>query len=113
MFTNGPANAYPVNWAMRFHSSEIPEQANNWAGANTCRYNNPEMDELLNQMTVEMDPDEQVVLFQEMNRRATEEVIEIPIIHRTNVATVANDLAGYHFVSWLSDLWDIGNWYRE
>ncbi len=113
MFTNGPANAYPVNWARRFHTSEIPEQANAWSGPNTTRYSDPEMDELIEQMAVEMDPAEQEILFQEMNRKATEEVIEIPIIHRTNVATVTNDLAGYHFTSWLSDLWDIGNWYRE
>jgi peptide/nickel transport system substrate-binding protein len=113
MYTNGPSTPYPVNWAQRFASWEIAEQANAWSGTNITRYNNPEMDEIIEAMATEMDTDEQQRLFQELNRISAEDGVEIPIIFRTNVATVANDLAGYHFGPWRSDVWDIGNWYRE
>jgi peptide/nickel transport system substrate-binding protein len=113
MYTNGPSTPYPVNWAQRFASWEIAEQANAWSGANITRYNNPEMDELIEQMQTEMEPAEQERLFQEMNRIAAEDHAEIPIVFRTGVATVANDLAGYEPGPWVSDLWDIGNWYRQ
>jgi peptide/nickel transport system substrate-binding protein len=113
MYTNGPSTPYPVNWAQRFASWEIAEQANAWSGVNITRYNNSNMDEVIQQIAVEMDTDEQERLFQELNRISVEDGVEIPIIFRTNVATVANDLAGYHFGPWRSDAWDIGNWYRE
>jgi peptide/nickel transport system substrate-binding protein len=113
MYTNGPTTPYPVNWVQRFASWEIAEQANAWSGTNITRYASDEMDEIIEAIATEMDPDEQERLFQEMNRIAAEDGAEIPIVFRTNVATVGNDLAGYHFGPWRSDLWDIGNWYRE
>ncbi len=113
MYTNGPSTPYPMNWAQRFASWEIAEQANAWSGTNITRYDNPEMDEVIEAMATAMDPDEQEELFQEMNRIATEDFVEIPIVYRTGVATVSNDLAGYKSGPWRSDLWDIGDWYRE
>ncbi len=113
MYTNGPSNPYPVNWAQRFASWEIAEQANAWAGENPNRYASDEMDDVIRAMGTEMDPDEQESLFQEMNRIATEDGVEIPIVFRTGVETVANDLAGYNPGPFRSDLWNIGDWYRE
>jgi peptide/nickel transport system substrate-binding protein len=113
MYTNGPSTPYPINWAQRYASWEIAEQANAWSGQNPNRYASDEMDEVIEAMATAMEPDEQEFLFQECNRISVEDGVEIPIVFRTNVATVANDLAGYHFGPWRSDLWDIGNWYRE
>jgi peptide/nickel transport system substrate-binding protein len=64
-------------------------------------------------MATAMDPDEQETLFQEMNRISVEDFVEIPIVFRTGVATVANDLAGYRPGPFRSDLWNVGDWYRE
>ncbi len=113
MYTNGPSNPYPVNWAQRFASWEIAEQANAWSGQNPNRYASDEMDEIIRSMATAMEPDDQEFLFQEMNRISAEDGVEIPIVYRTGVATVANNLAGYQAGPWRSDLWDIGNWYRE
>jgi peptide/nickel transport system substrate-binding protein len=113
MYTNGPSNPYPVNWAQRFASWEIAEQANAWSGQNPNRYASDEMDEVIRAMATAMEPDEQESLFQEMNRISVDDGVEIPIVYRTGVATVANNLAGYSPGPWTSDLWDIGNWYRE
>jgi peptide/nickel transport system substrate-binding protein len=113
MYTNGPSNPYPVNWAQRFASWEKAEQANNWSGLNPNRYESEEMDEVIQAMATAMEPDEQESLFQEMNRIATEDGVEIPIVFRTGVETVANDLAGYNPGPFRSDLWNVGDWYRE
>ncbi|MEX2425131.1 MAG: ABC transporter substrate-binding protein, partial [Thermomicrobiaceae bacterium] len=113
MYTNGPDNTYPVNWAQRYASWEIASQENNWSGQNPNRYASDEMDEVIQAMATAMEPDEQESLFQECNRISVEDGVEIPIVFRTGVQTVANDLAGYAPGPFLSDLWDIGNWYRE
>jgi peptide/nickel transport system substrate-binding protein len=113
MYTNGPSNPYPVNWAQRFASWEIAEQSNAWSGVNITRYASDEMDDVITAMATAMEPDEQESLFQEMNRIATEDGVEIPIVFRTGVQTVANDLEGYHPGPFRSDLWNIGDWYRE
>jgi peptide/nickel transport system substrate-binding protein len=113
MYTNGPSNPYPVNWAQRYASWEIAEQANAWAGENPNRYASDEMDEVIRAMATEMDPDEQEALFQEMNRIAADDGVEIPIVFRTGVETISNDLAGYNPGPFRSDLWNIGEWYRE
>jgi peptide/nickel transport system substrate-binding protein len=112
MYTNGPSNPYPVNWAQRFASWEIAEQANAWSGQNPNRYASDEMDEVIRAMATAMNPDDQEFLFQEMNRISVEDGVEIPIVYRTGVATVSVDLDGYQAGPWRSDLWDIGNWYR-
>jgi peptide/nickel transport system substrate-binding protein len=113
MYTNGPSNPYPVNWAQRYASWEIAEQANAWSGENPNRYASDEMDEVIRAMATAMEPDEQENLFQEMNRIAADDGVEMPIVWRTGVATVSTDLAGYQPGPWVSDLWDIGNWYRN
>jgi peptide/nickel transport system substrate-binding protein len=113
MYTNGPSTPYPVNWIQRFASWEISEQANAWSGVNITRYNNPEMDELIREAAVEMEPAEQERIFQEINWITATDHVEIPIIFRTGVATVANTLQGYHTGPWRSDLYDVADWYRE
>ena len=39
------------------HSEEIPTEANGWAGQNYTGYRNPEMDELIDAIEVELDRD--------------------------------------------------------
>jgi peptide/nickel transport system substrate-binding protein len=113
MYTTGPTTPFPANYVLRYASWEIAEQANNWAGQNIFRYDNPEMDEVIRQAQTELDSDEQARLFQEINYISVTDVVEIPIVWRTLPAAVANSLAGYHQGPFRNTPWDIGNWYRE
>ncbi len=112
MYTNGPSNPFPLNWARRYHSTEVARKANNWAGVNITRYQNPEMDKILDQLATEMDPEKQTELFRQVNRISVTDVVEIPIVHRTSVSAASKTLTGYKPSTWASDLWDIGDWRR-
>ena len=113
MYTNGPSNPFPLNWALRYHSSRIAKRENNWAGVNITRYSNPEMDAVIDSLRTELDPDKQVAGFRQINWISVTDVVEIPIIHRTSVAAAAKTLTGYTPSTWASDVWDIGNWRRQ
>ena len=112
MYTNGPSNPFPLNWALRYHSGRIAQQSNNWAGVNITRYSNPEMDAVIDSLREELDPDKQVEGFRKINWISVTDVVEIPIIHRASVAAAAKTLTGYTPSTWASDVWDIGNWRR-
>ena len=113
MYTNGPGNPYPVDWARRYHSERIAQQSNNWAGENITRYKNPEMDKVIDQLQTELDPDKQTELFRQVNWISVTDVVEIPIVHRADVGARVNALAGLNPSTWESDLYDIGAWKRE
>lgn len=113
MFTNGPSSPYPIAWAERFRSDQIAEKANNWAGQNITRWNNPEFDVLHDQARTELDPDRQAELFIAMNDMTVNEFVEIPIVHRGSVACVANSLSNYDPATFMSDVYDIKNWRRD
>lgn len=113
MYTNGPTTPFPLNWARRYDSRLVAQQANNWSGVNITRYQNPEMDAILDQLATELDEDEQERLFREVNRISVEDFVEIPIIHRTSLAAASNRLSGYNGSTWSSDVWDIGDWIAE
>jgi peptide/nickel transport system substrate-binding protein len=113
MYTNGPSSPYPISWAERFRTDEIASQANQWAGTNITRYNNPEFDKLHDQARVELDPDTQVELFVAMNDMAVNDFAEIGIVWRNGVTCVANNLTGYVGTTWASDVYDIKNWRRD
>uniref|UniRef100_A0A7C2WHN5 Solute-binding protein family 5 domain-containing protein n=1 Tax=Thermorudis sp. TaxID=1969470 RepID=A0A7C2WHN5_9BACT len=113
MYTNGPSNPYPVDWALRYHSERIAQQSNNWAGENITRYKNPEMDKIIEQLQTEMDEKKQTELFRQVNWISVTDVVEIPIVHRAGVGARANSLGGLNPSTWESDLYNVGEWKRE
>ncbi|MCM8745738.1 peptide ABC transporter substrate-binding protein [Thermomicrobium sp. CFH 73360] len=113
MYTNGPSNPFPLNWARRYHSREVARKANNWAGINITRYQNPEMDKILDQLATEMDPDKQTELFRQINWISVTDIVEIPLVHRNEVSAAAKNLTGYQPSTWASDLWNIADWRRQ
>jgi peptide/nickel transport system substrate-binding protein len=113
MYTNGPSSPYPISWAERYRSDSIAEKANDWSGVNITRWNNPEFDVLHDEAITAMDPARQAELFIAMNDMSVNEFVEIPIIHRANVAAAAADLEGYDQATFMSDVWDIKEWRRS
>lgn len=113
MYTNGPSSPYPITWAERYRSDRIASKANDWAGTNITRWNNPEFDVLHDEAITAMDPARQAELFIAMNDMSVNEFVEIPIIHRASVAAAAADLEGYDQATFMSDIWDIKEWRRS
>jgi peptide/nickel transport system substrate-binding protein len=111
MHTNG-SDVYPATWFERYRTDQIASKANQWAGSNYFRYSNPEFDKMHDQCRIEMDPDKQIQLFQDMMKLVTEtDVVEVPLINRTNLAAKGNRIQGYVGSPWASNpVYEIKNW---
>ncbi len=92
---------------------EIVQKANNWSGNNVERWCNPAYDALYKQSTTEMDPAKRRLMFIQMNDMVVNELIEIPLIHRADVAGVNDTLEGVEFTPWDAELWNIKDWRRK
>jgi peptide/nickel transport system substrate-binding protein len=111
MHTNGPT-PYPASWFDRYRSDEIAQQENGWSGTNYFRYANPEFDELHDQFRVEVDEDRQIEIAQAMLELVTAtDVVEVPLVNRTNLAAKATRIQGYTGSQWASNpIHDLKNW---
>jgi peptide/nickel transport system substrate-binding protein len=133
MFSSDPS-ANPDNWA-RFNadmlltwlfsdpdpstfmqlwlSSQIPQQANNWAGTNLERWVNPDYDALYQKSATEVDPDKRRELIIQMNDMLVEDVVMIPLVHLADVAGASNSLEGVDLTPWDANTWNIKDWRRS
>jgi peptide/nickel transport system substrate-binding protein len=113
MFTTGNTNPDPGAYMKTYTCDEIPQKSNNWAGDNYSRYCNPNYDKLWTQSTQELDPKKRRELFIQMNDLLVNEVIVIPLVHRTDVVGVSNQLAGVDLTPWDRNTWNIMEWKRQ
>ncbi len=65
-----------------FHSSQIPNEANGWSGVNYSGWKNAKVDQLIEQVELEFNPQKQSRLAREMVRLYTEEVPSISLFYR-------------------------------
>ncbi|RIK47247.1 MAG: peptide ABC transporter substrate-binding protein [Chloroflexi bacterium] len=117
MFTNGPANPYPIDYMLSWRSSDpavdLAQKANDWSGSNYCRYVNEEYNKLWEQARTELDTAKQAELFIGMNDIVVNDVAEIPLVHRAGVTGVNKKLKGHNRSPWEPDTYDVRNWYME
>jgi len=64
------------------HSSEIPTEANNWRGQNYTGYVNPEADDLIEAIEVELDRDKRRALWRRLQQIYAEDLPVIPLYFR-------------------------------
>lgn len=67
------------------HSSEIPTAENNWAGQNYTGYANPEMDQLIDAVENELEPNERRPLWARIQEIYATDLPVLPLYFRTNV----------------------------
>lgn len=102
---------YPLDWARRYRSDEIAQEANRWAGENIARYNNPAFDALHDQAQQAIDPELQRELWQRMMTLVEEDIVEIPIVRRFDLAAVSNRVGGWSVSGWAENpSYDLKNW---
>ena len=92
------------------HSSEIPDTANGFAGQNTPGFRNAEMDHLIDQAEIELDPDKRKVLWAKMQRLYTTELPSLPLYFRSDTFILPRWLKGvrptgnqYPTTLWITD----------
>ncbi len=110
MYTNSPSSPFPILWFRRYLSTEIAQKENSWSGTNYARINDPQFDQLYNQVSQEMDPTKSTALFKQIMQLAWDQVFELGIIARQNVAARSNKLQGQVPSQWTYGTYDLKNW---
>jgi len=96
------------------HSDQIPSTKNNWAGQNYTGFNNPEMDELLEAIDLELDEEKRRALWQRQQVLYAEELPVIPLYWRASAFVLPKWLKGVRPTGHqqTTTLW-IEEWYRD
>ncbi len=66
------------------HSEEIPTEANGWAGQNYPGYRNPEMDQLIDAIEVELDRAKREAMWHRLQQIYAEDLPALPLYFRAN-----------------------------
>jgi peptide/nickel transport system substrate-binding protein len=97
-----------------YHSTYIPSDENQGAGANHARLVSPEIDLALDTLYGATDQAEAVGIAHDIQRLLTEAQSEVVLYYRSNVRGVNSALGNYlQNPSTASDMWNIGDWYLK
>jgi peptide/nickel transport system substrate-binding protein len=66
------------------HSEEIPTEANGWSGQNYTGYSNPEVDELIDAIEVELDRDKRATMWHRLQTIYAAELPALPLYFRAD-----------------------------
>jgi peptide/nickel transport system substrate-binding protein len=77
------------------HSTGIPSEANGWSGQNTPGWASPEVDQLIDELEAEFDPDRRLVLIHRILWHYTSDVPVIPLYYRSNNSVTPVNMTGY------------------
>ncbi len=113
MFTIPYDSPDPGGYMQGWLCSELAQQENNWSKNNVERWCSEEYDRLYAQAQREMDPDKRRELFIAMNDLLINDVVVIPIVHRTRVSGAGIDIAGIDATPWDETVWNIAQWSRS
>lgn len=113
MYTNGNQTPDPGSYMREWTCGRAPQnQDGNWSGVNVARWCSEEYDELYNQAIIETDPERREQLFKQMSDMLVENVVVIPLISRTRMSGVSNEIEGVELTPWDSHLWNVHEWRR-
>lgn len=114
MYTNGNQTPDPSSYMREWTCPRIPRENNGaWSGVNVARWCDETYDALYTQAAAETDPETREQLFKQMNDMLVENVIVIPLISRSRVSGVSNEIDGVTLTDWDSHLWNVHEWRRK
>jgi peptide/nickel transport system substrate-binding protein len=101
------------NTLQRVYGPTCPTEGSRWAGGNRGCYQNPEMDRLVEGLTIAIDPSDQQRLYRDLVRLQTEDLPVLPLyfnvqvtLFREGVTGVKGDTTPRTSVSWNIAAWD-------
>ncbi len=96
------------------HSAYIPDKANGYSGQNYMGFKYPEIDDLLDRIEVELDPEKRRPLWRRLQEIYIEEIPVIPLYFRANAFILPRWLRGMKPTGhqYPSTLW-VEDWYTE
>ena len=117
MFTDGPTSPVPLSYMLSYYAgpdnSNVSQKANQWTGANTSRYVNPDYDALYDQAVASTDLETIAELCVQMNDILINDFVLIPVVSRSATkSAVSNRLVAENIGAsgWETDYWNIQNW---
>ncbi len=78
----------------RFHSSQIPSEANNWEGNNRVGWRNAENDRLWDLLISELDSQKRIALLRRQQEIFAEDLPSVPLYFRLNLTTYPQAMRG-------------------
>ncbi|MGH2362024.1 MAG: peptide ABC transporter substrate-binding protein [bacterium] len=108
MFTNffGPTEL----GTSRFHSSQIPSQANNFEGSNHMGWRNPENDRILEQISEELDEAKRIQLLRRQQELVVEDLPVISLYFRLYLHTSKKALRNIKPGGFSGIIWNAPEW---
>lgn len=93
------------------HSKSIPSDANSWSGQNNMNWANKRVDQLIDSVDIEFNPEKRKTFVQEMMKHYTTEAPVIPLYYRADVSVVPNALKNFQLPGHqFSETNEIENW---
>lgn len=112
MYTNNFDGTDPEKYMAGWMCDKIPGPANGWQGENIVRYCNPAYDELVKKLGTTSNLEERAAISIQLNDMLSNDVAQIPLIHRGQPSAVNNTLLGVKMNAWDSELWNVADWSR-
>ncbi|MFN8439442.1 MAG: peptide ABC transporter substrate-binding protein [Caldilineaceae bacterium] len=113
LYTTGSSNPDPGDYLEDFTCAEIVSKANEWSKGNLTRWCNPDYDALVAQAKTELDPAKRQAIYIQLNDILINDIVIIPVVHRTFPNGVSNSLDGVVLTPWDSQLWLLKDWVRK
>ena len=110
MLAGGPETPYPIAFARSWRGDNIPQKSTGWIGTNRTRWSNPEFDRLHDQAQVTIDEAKQLEIWNQMLTLVHEEVVEVPIVLRNNLAGINNRIKNWTVSRFGYAYRDMKNW---
>ncbi|MCM2475150.1 peptide ABC transporter substrate-binding protein [Rhizobium sp. CG5] len=113
MYTNNFDGTDPEKYMAGWMCDKIPSPANGWQGENIVRYCNPEYDALVKELGKTGKLEDRAVIAKKLNDMLSNDVAQIPLIHRGQPSAVSATLEGVKMNAWDSELWNVADWSRK
>lgn len=112
MYTNNFDGTDPEKYMAGWMCDKIPSPANGWQGENIVRYCNAEYDNLVKELGKTGELEKRAEIAKKLNDMLSNDVAQIPLIHRGQPSAVNNTLLGVKMNAWDSELWNVADWSR-
>ena len=113
MYTNNFDGTDPEKYMAGWMCDKIPSPASGWQGENIVRYCNPEYDALVKELGKTGKLEDRAVIAKKLNDMLSNDVAQIPLIHRGQPSAVSATLEGVKMNAWDSELWNVADWSRK
>ena len=91
----GNTTLYDSSLKGQYHSVSIPSAANSYAGGNSGRINDKEMDALLEKFDASWDKKDRIKIFKQIDDLLSKNIWNIPLYHRREAAVLPASFKGF------------------